>query len=73
MDNAQVFPRIGVTVTALAAGKGATMDHGQQMKAPLLAELLALCQQLATLGPEHLTPAVLDEMVSVGLLYAEAS
>jgi PAS domain S-box-containing protein len=47
------------------------MDHGQQMKAPLIAELLALCQQIATLGPEHLTPPVLDEMVSVSLLYAE--
>ena len=49
-------PRIGLTVTALAAGKGATMDHDQKMKAPLLAELLALCQQIATLGPDHLTP-----------------
>jgi PAS domain S-box-containing protein len=58
-------------VTALTAGKGATMDHRQQMQAPLLAELLALCHQIATLGPDHLTPTVLDEMVSVGLLYAE--
>jgi len=58
-------------VTALAAGKGATMDHGQKMKAPLIAELLALCQQIATLGPDHITPPVLDEMVSVALLYAE--
>jgi len=47
------------------------MDHGQQRKAPLLAEMLALCHQIATLGPDHLTPTVLDEMVSVGLLYAE--
>jgi PAS domain-containing protein len=58
-------------VTALAAGKGATMDHDQKMKAPLLAELLALCQQIARLGPDHLTPPVLDEMVTVALLYAE--
>jgi PAS domain S-box-containing protein len=65
------YPRIGVPGTALAAGKGAPMDHDQKMKAPLLAELLALCQQIARLGPEHLTPPVLDEMVTVALLYAE--
>src|SRR4029434_7432513 len=47
------------------------MDHGQQIQRPLVAELRSLCHQLVTLGPDHLTPAVLDEMVSVGLLYAE--
>ena len=56
---------------ALAAGKGTTMDHGQTMKAPLIAELLALCQQIAKLEPDHLTPVVLDEMISVALIYAE--
>jgi len=71
VDNAQALPRIVVTVTALAAGKGATMDHDQKMKASFIAELLALCQQIAMLGPEHITPTVLDEMISVALLYAE--
>ena len=47
------------------------MDHGQTMKAPLIVELLALCQQIAKLEPAQLTPAVLDEMISVALIYAE--
>jgi signal transduction histidine kinase len=47
------------------------MDQGQTRKSPFMADLLALCEQVATLGSASISPPVLEEMVSVALLYAE--
>jgi len=36
----------------------------------LIDDLLALCQQIMALGPDHLTPAALEEMAGTALLHA---
>ena len=59
-----------VTGAALVECKGATMDHGQKTRAQLIDDLLALCQQITALGPDHLTPAALEEMAGTALLHA---
>jgi PAS domain S-box-containing protein len=46
------------------------MDHDQKPRAPLIDDLLALCQQMTALGPDRLTPGVLEEMAGVTLLHA---
>lgn len=46
------------------------MDHDQKPRAQLIDDLLALCQQMTVLGPDHLTPSVLEEMAGMALLHA---
>jgi hypothetical protein len=46
------------------------MDQHQQPSAPRIDDLLALCHQMTALGPDRLTPALLEEMASVTLLHA---
>ena len=47
------------------------MDQDQPHLAPRIDDLLTLCQQLAALGPTHITAAALEEMASVTLLHAQ--
>src|SRR5256714_3704027 len=46
------------------------MAHDQKPRAPRIDDLLALCHQMTTLGPDHLTPVLLEEMAGVTLLHA---
>ena len=46
------------------------MDQDQHQRAPRLDDLLALCHQMTALGPDHLTPDLLEEMAGVTLLHA---
>src|SRR4029453_6371093 len=46
------------------------MDHDQKPRAPRIEDLLALCHQMTTLGPDRLTPVLLEEMAGVTLLHA---
>src|SRR5439155_22362723 len=64
------YPERVVTGAALVECKGATMDHGQKTRAQLIDDLLSLCQQIMALGPDHLTPAALEEMAGMALLHA---
>jgi two-component system, chemotaxis family, CheB/CheR fusion protein len=48
------------------------MDQGQQSRAHLMDDLLALCRQITALDHETLTPAWLDEVASVALLHADS-
>jgi hypothetical protein len=47
------------------------MDHAQKPRAPRIDDLLALCHQMTTLGPDHLTLSLLEEMAGATLLHAE--
>jgi PAS domain S-box-containing protein len=64
------YPERVVTGAALVECKGAIVDYSQKPRALLIADLLGLCQQIMALGPDHLTPAALEEMAGMALLHA---
>jgi PAS domain S-box-containing protein len=47
------------------------MNHDRQTRTPFMEDLRILCQQITTVAVDSIPPAMLEEMVGVGLLYAE--